>query len=205
MTRRLAWRVVLLAACVACLAGPAVAHQLVSFGERPTTAAAGETATLPVEFHRADTATVTVGDGLVTIDIRDDDDGTVRIDVDLARLAAGSDAVTVESGALRGVEITTDRLAPGNYTLTAEPSTGAGDETRLIVTESTRTPTGAGDETATRSKSQTATPSGDQEPSRSGTAADGGESRPSVTVLLAALFGPLVPVATLAVVARVVS
>lgn len=199
------WRVAVLVVIVVGVAGGPVAtagtsaHQFVTFGDRPFTATAGETVTIPVDFHQTDATTLTVGDS-VRIQLRDDGDGVLRVRIDLTDPVA----VTVTSGTAQ--ERTGDELTPGNYTLTLDPPTGIGDETYLVVSPPT-------DQTATEQAAQTATeadgtesspasPSPAGPPSSTDPATGGGGENPSLFVVLAALFGPAVPVAALAVVAR---
>ncbi len=198
----------LLVVCLVGTAGATAAHQFVTFGDRPFAADAGETVEIPVQFHRTDRATVRIGETVV-IDVRDDGDGVAEIQIDLAALGTGESAVRVTSGRLRAV--TADPLAPGNYTLTVEPPTGVGDETSLLVTEQTPTTAQSGTPTAqsgtptaqSGTDTRSSTDHSPTETTRDSMLTDNVNSRPSIIAVLAALLGPLIPVAALAVVSRI--
>lgn len=150
---------------------------------------------------------------LLTATVVDTDgDGVVRVRVDLAALAAGDGGLSADSGAIRSSTVPDGAFGPGEYTVTVDPpATGTGDETTLRVVEPSPSTETADEPPTTPAGSDTppgtdvtVTPTADSVSEPTTPDSSGSDSRPPLSVVLTVLFGPAVPVAALAVTARVV-
>lgn len=195
---------------VGLLAAPVAAHQFVSFDRAPVAGTAGETVEVPINLHRVDRTTVRLSgpDVDVSVVVRDDGDGRVTLLLETTPPdAAGRLELRAVGGRVAATETDT-RLRPGNYTVALSVPRGVGDETTLTIRAPGSTD-GAGSaamtETAGATSPGTERPSGGVTTPPAAAVADGDTPGTSPALLLAALFGPAVPVVALAVLSRAVS
>lgn len=201
-------RPLLRAVAVTCLlagtAGVAAAHPIVLLEDRSLSVDSGGSVEIPLRFHDADRATLTVtGEDGVELEatvVDPDRDGAVRITLDAAAAGAGNatGSLSASGGAVRNATVRGSSgggLNRGEYTVTVAPPNGGRDEGTLRVAsgESTATPTGtestAGPPDGPTTTDPTATPTA--------TPPSAGLGLPWPPSLLLALFGPAVPVIAL--------
>lgn len=196
-------RAVAVAFLLAAGAGVAAAHPIVILEDRSLSVESGGSVEIPLRFHDADRATLTVtGEDGVELEatvVDADRDGSVTVTLDAAATGTGNatGALSASDDTVRNVTIrgvSGDRLNRGEYTVTVEPPNGGRDEGTLRITpgESTATPlepesTGGTQDGGTGAAATPATAATATPPSA-------GFGLPWPPVVLLALFGPAVPV-----------
>lgn len=172
--------------------GTVTAHQFVTIDDQPIRSEADEVVRIPLSFHETSTATLRI-DGQFAVDVvNTDDDDRVVLRLNLGALPdRPHDAVSAESGETRDPRVNDSAaVGPGNYSLVVDPTNGVGDETRLLIDD----PSDGSDEANDASTEKT-NPEAVAQPT---------DPTPELLAVIAALFGPAVPVAALAVAARLV-